>query len=529
MQLGASTGQALAAATIVAALALGACRTSTDDVHRWASTSQGPRKLVAVVTHEKYPVDLRVEAAVALIGMKPRSGRRIGIQGNDEQMGLIAALAQLPPATRNALVTQLVPRLESEMKKPRPTAVAGREAAPDSAIPYKDAAFALLTHNGGTLVAEPALKDRLRTAIGQYTTTNFAERLDDSTQLYGVEQVMRELKADGVRPLPQMMTPGAPKIDRMAELVADFGDEPTRNAASQRLVAIAEETGSPAWLAQKAPLVEAANKASKLNPPPKEFQKQLALYQEEELLRVMTSMKRLGGKPVVDFLLRFADDRTKSEKLRSAALVALQGKLDRTNAAHAEAVLRIAGAADTPDQLRDAALQRVAEFPRPLVLEKLYAMFDQENWKVRWVAAGLILRMSDTADLEVFFARLGKVRGMSISEPLRYGALLASMKGPPSPAEASEKYARAAYPVQVRTSALAYYYAVGTRADLPKLEAYERDRTHVPTCKKDSKECEWKCEVTSAGKHETKDIVTLGDFVTYCIRPAMEARQGGKT
>jgi hypothetical protein len=164
-----------------------------------------------------------------------------------------------------------------------------------------------------------------------------------------------------------------------------------------------------------------------------------------------------------------------------------------------------------------------------MVLDKLYALFDHQNWKVRWVAAGLVLRMSDTPDLEGFFARLGKVRGMSISEPLRYGALLASMKGSPTPAEAAEKYSAPPHPVPVRMSALGYYYAVGTKAELPKVEAYERDKAKAPACPKDAKECEWMCEVAGAGKRETKDILTLGDFVTYCIKPAMEARQGGKT
>lgn len=530
MSLGASTGRTLAAATLVAAIALGGCRTSQEDIERWASTAQGPRKLVAVLTHDKYPMELRVEAALALIRMKPRAGRRVGIQGTDEQVGLIAALAQLPPGTRSALIAQLLPRLEAEMKKPRPKSLPGREPALDPAVPFKDAAFALLTHDGGSLVTDPAVRQRLRAALVNFTTTDFAARLDDSTQLYGVEQVMRELKADGVRSLPAMMTAGAPKVERMVELVADFGDEPTKLAASQRLVAIAEETASPAWLSQKAPLVEAANKASKIKPPsPEQFKKQLEQYQEEELLRVMTSMKRLGGRPVIDFLLRQAQDGTKSEKLRSAALVALQGKLDRSSGRHADAVLAIAGAQDTPDTVRDAALQRVGEFPREMVLEKLYGLFDHDNWKVRWVAAGLVLRMGDTTELDAFFTRLGKVQGMSINEALRYGALLAAMKGPPSPAEVSDKYARPPHPAPVRTSALGYYYAAGTRADLPKIEPYERDRARAPSCKKESKECEWKCEVVSGGKQETKEIETIGDFVTYCIRPAMEARPGGKT
>lgn len=528
MLKGASTGRALTAAALAAALGLGACRTSSDDIERWAATAQGPKKLVAVLTHEKYPLELRVEAALSLIGMKPRSGRRVGIQGSDDQVGLIAALAQLPPAARNALVTQLLPRLEAEMKKPR--GKGGDGVAADPGMPYKDAAFALLTHNGGVLVTDPAQRKRLRTAIATFSTTHFAERLDDSSQLYGVEQVMRELRAEGVASLPQQMVPGAAKVDRMAELIADFGDEPTKLAASQRLVAIAKDTASEAWIEQKAPVVRAANEASKIAPPPPDlFRKQIVQYQEEELLRVMTSMKRLGGKPVVDYLLEFSKNPAHGEKLRASALVALQGKLDTTSSAHADAVLAIAGAADTPDSARDAALQRVAEFPRKMVLDKLYALFDHQNWKVRWVAASLILRMSDTAELEAFFAKLGKVRGMSISEPLRYGALIASMKGPPSPAEVSDKYAQAANPATVRTSALGYYYAVGTRAELPKIEGYEKDKARAPTCAADAKECEWKCEVSAGGGREAKDITTIGDYVTYCIKPAMEARPGGKT
>ena len=47
------------------------------------------------------------------------------------------------------------------------------------------------------------------------------------------------------------------------------------------------------------------------------------------------------------------------------------------------------------------------------------------------------------------------------------------MKGPPPPAEVAAKYAAPPYSAQVRTSALGYYYAVGTRADLPKVQTYD--------------------------------------------------------
>src|SRR5215212_6170793 len=86
------------------------CRTDSGNIQAWGSKSQGPKKLVAVLTHEKYPTDLRIEAALMLVSMKPRGGRRIGIQGTDEQPGLIDALAQMQPAARNTIVTRLVPK-----------------------------------------------------------------------------------------------------------------------------------------------------------------------------------------------------------------------------------------------------------------------------------------------------------------------------------------------------------------------------------------------------------------------------------
>ncbi|HET9955467.1 MAG TPA: hypothetical protein VFQ61_13220 [Polyangiaceae bacterium] len=526
MHLGAPMVRVLGANVLVLALALGGCRTSEDDVHRWANTVQGPRKLLAVLVHQKYPVELRVEAAATLISMKPRSGRRIGIQGSEDQPGLMDALAQLPPAARNAIVSRLVPRLLAEMKKPPPVAQAGQPAPADPSVPYKDAAFSLLTHNSGSLLADASQNAALREALASWASTNFAERLDDSSQLFGVEQMMRELRADGVRSLPTLIAPGASKIDRIAELIADFGDPTTRMAASQKLVQVAKEVDSEAWINQKAPAVEAANRVSKITVTKERFRKQLEQYQEEELLRVFTSMKKVGGKPVADYLLQFAQDKSRGEKRRAAAMAALQGNLDRNNPAHAEAVLTIAQAADTPDQLRDAAFARVGEFPRQMILSKLYGLFRNENWKVRWVAAELVLKTIETSDLPEFFKQLGQVGkgdGFAITEPLRYGALIANMKGPPV-REIVDKYAGTQHPVPVRMTALGYYFEAGSAADLPKIQPYEKDAAKAPTCREGAKECEWKCEVVSGGSRETKDISTVGDFVSYCIKPAMESR-----
>jgi hypothetical protein len=522
-EVGVPLRHASVAVLLAMALGLGACRTGTDDIQRWGTTVQGPRKLIAVLTHDKYSDEIRLEAALTLVSMKPRNGRRVGIEGSDDQPGLMGALSQLPPSARAGLVSKLVPALEAEIKKPPPV-VQGGQAAADPTVPYKDAAFALLTHDGGRLVSDSNLRQRLRTALSSWVSTNFAQRLEDSSQMFSVKQVVTELKADAVRTLPNLITPGAPKIEALSDFVADFGDPATKLAASQRLVAVAAHTSSQEWINQKSPGVEAANKASKLNPTKEQFQAQLAQYQEEELLRVFASMKRVGGAPVTEFLLKFAQDKTQSDKRRAGALAALQGNLDRTNRAQANSVLAVAGAEDTPDMVRDVALQRVGEFPRAVVVEDLYKLFGSGNWKVRWVAAELILKMSDTSHLPEFFDKIGKAKDMAITEPLRYGSIISEMKGSTKPEDAVRSQLGSSEPVPARLTALGYYYAKGTGKDLGTISNYASDRSKTPTCKEGAQDCEWKCNVSADGKQETKDITTLGEFVEFCVKPAMEKR-----
>jgi Tfp pilus assembly protein PilP len=499
------------------------CRTTSEDVNRWASTVQGPKKLVAVLTHDKYPIDLRVEAAAALVRMKPRNGRRVGIEGSDDQAGLMASLSQMSPVERSAIVSRLVPALEAEVKKPPPVAQGGQVAA-DPSIPYKDAAFALLKYEGGRLVPDEQHRKRLRDALSAWISVNFAQRFDDSTQMFSVKQMVGDLRSDAVKNLPSQMVPGAAKVDAMSELIADYGDAATKLEASQRLVVIAKETASEAWIRQKSPGVEAANKQAKLTPTPEQFKQQLEAYQEEEMVRVFTSMKRVGGKPVVEYLLQFAQDNGQGPKRRAAALAALQGHLDRNDGKHADAVLAVAAAQDTPDQVRDVALQRVGEFPRAMVVSRLYGLFDAKTWRVRWVAAELVLRMSDTSQLPEFFEHIGKTRGMAITEPLRYGALIGEMKGTAKPVDAVAPFLGSSHPVPARLTALGYYYNRGTPADLAKLNHFANDRNKTPTCAEEDKDCEWKCEVNADGKRETKDITTVGEFFDSCVKPAMEKR-----
>ena len=523
MALGLGTKRRVAQLLVVAsaggALGTTGCRTTEDDVHRWANTAQGPRKLVAVLKHDKYPVDLRVEAAMTLVRMKPRAGQRVGIEQ------LIAALSEMAPAPRKTIVSKLVPKLIAELKKPPPAAQGGQPAAPDPSFPYKDAAFAMLTNDGTVLVESDEHRSAIEAALTEWCLADFPPRLDNTSQKFGVEQVLRKLGSSSVVNLPKLIVPDAKKIGTMSKLIADLGDTPTKTEASKRLVAVAKEVDADRWKQKKAPQVEAANKASRLNPTKKQFAAQLEAYQEEELIRVFSSMKAVGGKPVVDYLLAFAKRTEPSEKRRAAAVNALAGHIDKKNKENVDAILAIASADDTPPTVRDLALRRVGELPRELVAPKLYGLFKNDEWKIRWVAAELLLKMSEKKHISEFMTKLGRGSdGMSITEPLRYGALLKSVKGVEKPADIADKYASGAYPAAVRLSALGYYYEHGTKKQLDKVSRYASDRTKVPKCSEDSNDCAWQCGYGEGKKKEVKDIATVGDYVTYCIVPAMKKR-----
>jgi hypothetical protein len=494
------------------------CRTSADDVHRWANTQQGPRKIVAVMTHEKYPEELRVEAAMTLVRMKPRSGRRVGI---DE---LITGLSDLPATGRAKIVTGMVPLLEQEIRRPPPVMDAAGVTEEDPTFPYKDAAFALLTNEGEVLVANKQQRQRLRDALSDWAVADFSARMDDSSQAYGMSQLLAELGPDGVRRLPGLISVEAKKIGSIAGIIADLGDAATKLEASEKLVEVARDVNSDAWLKRKAPALKQANEASGHKVDGARFDAQLALYQEEELLRVLSSLKQVGQAPAVDYLLGFAADKANAEKRREAALAAMEGHVDRKNGGQVERLLALVRDDETPDTVRDQALRRVGELPRKQVIDALYELFSHKNWKVRWVAAELVLKTSEVQHLPDFMKKLEGVRNMAITEPLRYGTLIGMLPGSPSVREQIAPFAAAGKATPVRLTALGYYLDQGTADQIGLVQAYAADRARVPECAKDAEGCEWQCEILEAGQQLVKPVQTVGDFVEFCVKPAMQRR-----
>ena len=75
----ASLGLLLGASVFGASMLTG-CAVNDGDLQRWEKTQRGPRRLSAVVIFDKYPHELRVEAAMSLIRMQARKGQHVGIE-----------------------------------------------------------------------------------------------------------------------------------------------------------------------------------------------------------------------------------------------------------------------------------------------------------------------------------------------------------------------------------------------------------------------------------------------------------------
>jgi hypothetical protein len=512
----------LASALAFGALGTTGCRVTEDDVHRWSSRERGPDKIVAVLTHDKYDLGLRTQAALELVRMKPRNGRRIGV-------GLLTeALAnELSPDERKKIVAGVVPELVRQMKTTPAPAQAGAAPAPDASIPYKDAAFALLTYDKATLVADEAERKKVSDALAEWCLTDFERRIDDSSQMFGVEQVMRALGAPAAKGLPPLIGRESEKYDRIAGLVAEIGDPATKDAAATKLVDLAKYTSSQAWIDRMKPGVEERNKAAGYTVKPDQLAKQLAEYQDDALTKVLASVKKVGSRPAVEYCLGLAADKSQSDKRRQAAVAALEGRLDRSNPADVQRILALAAADDTPDAVRDLAFQRVGEMPREQVVGKLFELFAAKKWKVRYVSAGTVLKMSTTAQLPEFMSKLpsGPAPGFAMTEPLFYGGAINAMqtKDGKSPRDAVVPFLREGG-LAAKLTALGWFYAAGGKADLALLAPMESDSAPVP--KTEDPDAKWQCEVPKADGKETevKPILTVGEFVKFCVEPAIQGR-----
>lgn len=509
------------------------CRVAESDVKRWETTQRGPYKLVAVVTHDKYGWELRTEAALSLIRMPARAGVRQGIkflvdrykdEDGEERDG---ALVQLDEESRRQIVDRLAPTLIEQLKNPPPPRTPEGRLPFDESIPYKDATFAMLVHEP-PLVTNEKTKEELKAALVQWAQTGFEDRVENGAQQFGLEQMMRYLGAESVKGLPALVNENTARIDRIATLVKEIGTDESRLALSKAIVELAAKYNSKDWLEAQTKVVREHNEKNNVKADDNQVAAQVDKIQERRLTEeIFPAMKKIAGRPVVEYLLKYAADASKPAERRKLALAALEGNLDKNNPADLERIFAMAKNDEMPDVARSIAFQRIGEFPREQIVPRLYTLFDARKWKVRWVAAETVLKTMTPRQVPEFMARLPKSSAvhMGMTEGLSYGGVIARMEagpGEPKPRDVINPYL-SSKDFGPKMTALGFFWE-GKKADVPAVKPHENDPTPLPRCEKDE-ECSWQCDVPKSPgstELEPKELSTVGEFVKLCLIPSME-------
>jgi len=514
------------------------CRVAESDVKRWEGTQRGPHKLVAVVTHDKYSWELRTDAALSLIRMAPRGGVRQGIAylidnyKDEEGEKREGALNQVSEDTRRQIVDRMAPLLIKELEGAPPPRTPEGRLPPDPTIPFKDATFAMLVHEP-PLVSNEKTRADLRAALTKWASVGFEDRIENGSQQFGLEQMMKFLGSESVKTLPSIINENASRIDRVAGLINDVGDEPTKLKASEALVALAQKYNSKEWLDAQTKIVKESNARNNIKADDTQVAGQVDKIQERNLTEaVFPAMKKVGGRPSIDYLFSYAADGKQTADRRKLALAALEGRVDKNSPTDLERIFAIAKNEENPDAVRDVAFTRMGEFPKEQIVPKLYTLFEPKKWKTRWVAGETVLKtFSSTKQIPEFLARLPKTPAtkMGMTEPLSFGGKIKAMPesaGDPKARDVLTPYLAApgAKELGAKLTALGYFWE-GKKADRPAVEPYQNDPTPLPKCEKED-ECSWSCDVPKAGgkdkETEPKELKTVGEFVKFCLVPSME-------
>ena len=230
-------------------------------------------------------------------------------------------------------------------------------------------------------------------------------------------------------------------------------------------------------------------------------------------------MKRVGGRPVVEYCLAYAKDKSKSEKMRADALAAMENRMDKNVPGDFQTVFDILRDSSNPDSVRGVAMSRLGELPKEMIVAKLYSLFDDKKWQVRLDAAKLILRTITVKDVPDFMRHLpadAKTK-IGLSEPIAYGTIIMAMesKGGPKPRDVLNQFLGSPELGPKLTAAGSYYST--RKAEASPVTALEGDKSALPKCDP-ADNCGWECFFDK----ETKVPTTVGEFVRWCIEPSLQ-------
>ncbi len=465
---------------------LAGCKVDGDDIQQWKGTVKGPTRLVAVIGSDRYPNELRTEAALAIVEMD-----RKDVDGLAVLKDALNELRAEDPAASERIVGGMVPRLALLLSK----APDQNDTELDPAeVRAKDAAYMVIPY------APEASRDELiRAVVGWYSADFEGRSLAGD---YSAEQVTRAFGADAagmlVDALDEKMPPQA--MIKIAEIIGEDGSPETRKRAGERLVAIEHEMEKSSFVKWLATQIRASLEASG-EPIDEARVTALALYNRENFINegVLPAMRYLGDQEaVVARLLAIADTKPGSddskawqERLdarRATALKALEGHVTR---AHLNRLLSIALDSRSSIEVRDYAFDRVGDIRSRDAIPRLWPLLEQVGCtaascsqadklgkRLRWRAGELILSLGGPSAIEQFSQRLPAAAGIQYEPEELEGYATRMSQMTPQPTSTvlvllnSQQWWN-------RVVALRYLERRGGAADVPAMQRLKSDGNAV--------------------------------------------------
>ncbi|MCB9630282.1 MAG: hypothetical protein H6725_23140 [Sandaracinaceae bacterium] len=467
--------------TVLALSALLGCKVNSDDIDYWRRTVKGPRKIVAVLLSDHYSLELRTDAATALVEME-----RNDVEGLALLQRALEELQRQDPALPPQIVAGMTPRL-LELMTETPAGHNEDQGPPPMQVRAKDAAYLLLTHAQGethTTLVNGVVDWYVRDFVGRSLAGN-----------YSVEQIVRSVGAPAASRLVNALSSRMPQqaMVKIAELVAQLGDAATKTRGAERLVAIEREIEGEAffdWLKGELRRQMTAD-GSTLDPARLEA---AAHMNRENWITdgILAAMKHLASERTISTRLMEIAVAVPSaetpapfiEALNARRRKALQALEGNVGEAQLEALLNIAlDVSPTNDiGVRDDAFDRVGDIRSMAAVPRLWPLLatvdnDDTAKRLRWRAGELILSIGGASIVNEFLTRLPSTPADIEYEPEElegYAQRMSQMSE--APMEVLTRQLTAAQWWN-RVIALRFIERRGTQADVRVLEGRITDRT----------------------------------------------------
>ena len=457
-------------------LASSGCKVTAEDIEYWKGTVKGPGKIVAVLLAERYPMELRTQAALALVEME-----RTDVNGVGELQRAVQQIQSTNTEQAGQIIDGMAPGLIAMMR-------GGDSANQDDLGPplsqtrAKDAAYLLIAN------ASPQTRQQLMEAVVGWYAVDFAER--SLAGDYSVEQVVRSLGAPAAGLLVDAMNAHQPQqaLVKIAEMIGQLGNEETKARAAARLVEIEQEMESEefiTWLKTKiGDSLEAQGRSQS-----DDRVELIARLNRENFINdgALPAMKHLSAQAAVrDRLIAIATtpppegvNAPTAEALnlrRQRALQALEGAVSEEQL---QPLMAIALNEANPINVRDYAFDRVGDIRSQAAIPQLWPLVSNGSnedlpKRLRWRAGELVLAIGGSEIVTQFFSRL-PTNADAEFEPQElegYATKMSTMT--PQPVEVVERQLRS-NSWFARVIALRFIERRGTEADIAKIQRLARD------------------------------------------------------